>query len=36
MRTSRENSAQYVGTNYGQDISNEPQNKITVDIIEPV
>jgi hypothetical protein len=26
----------YVGTNYGQDISNELQNKITVDIIEPV
>jgi hypothetical protein len=27
---------QYVGTNYGQDISNELQNTITVDIIEPV
>jgi hypothetical protein len=27
---------QYVRTNYGQDISNELQNKITVDIIEPV
>jgi hypothetical protein len=27
---------QYVGTNYGQDISNELQNKITVTIVEPV
>jgi hypothetical protein len=36
MRTSWEKFLQYVGTNYGQDISNELQNKITVDIIEPV
>jgi hypothetical protein len=36
MRTSWEKLVQYVGTNYGQDISNELQNKITVDIIEPV
>jgi hypothetical protein len=28
--------AQYVGTNYGQDISNELQNKITVILVEPV
>jgi hypothetical protein len=28
--------AQYVGTNYGQDISNELQNKFTVIIVEPV
>jgi hypothetical protein len=35
MRTSWEKLVQYVGTNYGQDISNELQNKI-VDIIEPV
>ena len=27
---------QYVGKNYGQDISNEVQNKITVNIVEPV
>jgi hypothetical protein len=27
---------QYVGTNYGQDMINELQNKISVDIIEPV
>jgi hypothetical protein len=27
---------QYVGTNYGQDISNELQNKITVIVIESV
>jgi hypothetical protein len=33
MRTSWEKIVQYVGTNYGQDISNELQNKITVDII---
>ena len=26
---------QYVGTNYGQDISNELQNKLTVNLIEP-
>jgi hypothetical protein len=36
MRTSWENLAQYVGTNYGQDISNELQNKITVILVEPV
>jgi hypothetical protein len=36
MRTSWEKLVQYVGTNYGQDISNELQNKITVDIIELV
>jgi hypothetical protein len=36
MRTSWEKMAQYVGTNYGQDISNELQNKITVILIEPV
>jgi hypothetical protein len=36
MRTSWENLAQYVGTNYGQDISNEFQNKITVILVEPV
>jgi hypothetical protein len=36
MRTSWEKLAQYVGTNYGQDISNELQNKITVILIEPV
>jgi hypothetical protein len=36
MRTSWEKLVQYVGTNYGQDISNELQNKIYVDIIEPV
>jgi hypothetical protein len=34
--TSLENLTQYVGTNYGQDISNELQNKITVIIVEPV
>jgi hypothetical protein len=36
MRNSWEKLAQYVGTNYGQDISNELQNKITVILIEPV
>jgi hypothetical protein len=36
MHTSWEKLAQYVGTNYGQDISNELQNKITVIIFEPV
>jgi hypothetical protein len=36
MRTSWEKLVQYVGTNYGQDISNELHNKIYVDIIEPV
>jgi hypothetical protein len=36
MRTSWEKLAQYVGTNYGQDISNELQNKITVILVEPL
>ena len=36
MRTSWEKLVQYVGTNYGQDISNELQNKITVTLAEPV
>jgi hypothetical protein len=36
MRTSWEKLAQYVGTNYGQDVSNELQNKITVILVEPV
>jgi hypothetical protein len=36
MRTSWEKLAQYVGTNYGQDISNKLQNKITVILVEPV
>jgi hypothetical protein len=36
MRTSWEKLAQYVGTNYGQDISNELQNNITVILVEPV
>ena len=36
MHTSWEKMAQYVGTNYGQDISNELQNKITVILVEPV
>jgi hypothetical protein len=36
MRTSWEKLAQYVGTNYGQDISNELQNKINVILVEPV
>jgi hypothetical protein len=36
MHTSWEKLAQYVGTNYGQDISNELKNNITVIIIEPV
>jgi hypothetical protein len=36
MRTLWEKLVQYAGTIYGQDISNELQNKITVDIIEPV
>ena len=35
-RTSREKLVQYVVTNYGQDISNELQNKITVNLVEPV
>jgi hypothetical protein len=36
MRTLWEKLVQYVGTNYGQDISNEIQKKISVDIIESV
>jgi hypothetical protein len=36
MRTSWEKLAQYVGTNYGQDISNELQNNITVILDKPV
>ena len=35
MRTSWEKLVQYVGTNYGQDISNELQNKATVTLPEP-
>jgi hypothetical protein len=30
MRTSWEKLVQYVGTNYGQDINNELQNKVWV------
>jgi ribosomal protein L15 len=36
MRTSWENLVQYVGTNYGQDINNELQNKVWVVHTEPV
>jgi hypothetical protein len=36
MRTSWENLVQYVGTNYGQDINNELQNKVWVILTEPV
>ena len=36
MRTSWEKLVQFVGTNYGQDISNELQNKQTVTLVEPV
>ena len=35
MRTSWEKLVQYVGMNYGQDISNELQNKTTVILPEP-
>ena len=35
-RSSWEKLVQYVGTHYGQDISNELQNKLTVNIVEPV
>ena len=35
-RSSWEKLVQYVGTNYGQDISNELQNKLTVNLVEPV
>ena len=36
MRTSWEKLVQYVGMTYGQDISNELQNKATVTLPEPV
>jgi hypothetical protein len=36
MRTSWEKLLQYVGTNYGQDVSNELQNKVAVVLVEPV
>jgi hypothetical protein len=36
MRTSWEKITEYVGTMYGQDISNELQNKVSVTIAEPV
>jgi hypothetical protein len=36
MRTSWEKIGQYVGTTYGQDISNELLNKTTVTLPEPV
>jgi hypothetical protein len=36
MCTSWEKLAQYVETNYGQDISNKLQNKITVILVKPV
>jgi hypothetical protein len=36
MRISLEKIVQYVGTNQGQDISNELQNKTTVILPEPV
>ena len=36
MRTSWEKLVQYVGMNYGQDIRNELQNKVTVVLTEPV
>ena len=35
-RSSWEKFVQYVVTNYGQDISNELQNKLTVNLVEPV
>ena len=35
MRTTWEKLVQYVGTTYGQDISNELQNKTTVTLLEP-
>jgi hypothetical protein len=35
MRTSWEKLVEYVGTTYGQDISNELQNKQVVTIAEP-
>jgi hypothetical protein len=36
MHTPWEKLAQYVRTNYGQDISNELQSKITVILVDPV
>jgi len=36
MRTSWEKLVQYIGMNYGQDISNKLQNKLTVTLPEPV
>jgi hypothetical protein len=36
MRTSWEKLVQYFGTNYGQDINNELQNKVWVILTEPV
>jgi hypothetical protein len=36
MRTSWEKLIQFMGTNYGQDISNELQNKILVMLTKPV
>jgi hypothetical protein len=36
MCTSWEKLVQYVGTNYGQDINNELQNKVWVILTEPV
>jgi hypothetical protein len=36
MRTSWGKRVQYVGTNYGQDINNELQNKVWVVLTEPV
>ena len=35
-RSSWETLVQYIGTNYGQDISNELKNKLTVNLVEPV
>ena len=35
MRTSWEKLVQYIGTNYGQDISNELQNKAVITLAEP-
>ena len=35
-RSSWEKLVQYVGTNYGQDIINELQNKLTFNLVEPV
>jgi hypothetical protein len=36
MRTSWKKLVQYVGTNYGQDINNELQNKVWVILIKPL